>query len=123
MTPSDFSNSQIALACWRAAKTELHQVMLSVCMVLKNRADAGWYDSDLYENAVHWLAENPGEFPDTRDPQFLQLLSKLDAITSGLVPDKTGGALWFYPKNSLDVDSLPAGYSITTTIGNMVFIR
>lgn len=121
MTSSDFRNSLIALACWRAAKHELHQVMLSVCMVFRNRAKAGWYEGDLYENVTRWLAENPGEFPDPRDPQFIQLLGKLDAVIEDRVPDKTDGAIYFVPKLNLEV--LPEGSRLTTTIGQMSFVR
>ena len=122
-TTSDFTKSIIALACWRAAKTELHQVMLSVCMVFKNRADAGWYEGSIYENAAEWLREHDSKaFPDERDPQFQQLLVKLDAVIAGLIPDKTGGAIWFYQKAEEDIQ-IPEGYSITTVIGSLVFVR
>src|ERR1035438_5954512 len=101
----------------------LHQVMLSVCMVFMNRAQNGSFNGDLYENAYHWLIENPpSAYPDTRDPQFQQLLSKLDAVTSGLVPDRTGGAIYFVNRNQMEV-TLPEPYKITTTIGQMAFIR
>ena len=124
MTPSDYSKHVIATACWRAAKGELHQVMLSVCMVFLNRAQNGWFNGDLYENVVHWLDEESvcGGYPDTRDPQFQQLLSKLDAVTLGLVPDRTGGATYFVNRNQMEV-TLPEPYKITTTIGQMAFIR
>jgi hypothetical protein len=118
MTVSDYINSQIALACWRAAKSELHPAMLAVCMVFKNRANAGWFEGDIYTNSCKWLEENPGEFPDVRDPQFQQLLSKIDSVTSGLVPDKTGGALWFGPKTED-----PIAGNITMVFGNMIFVR
>ena len=101
MTSSDFTNSTVALACWRAAKDELHPVMLSVGLVFRNRAQAGWYEGDVYENAAHWLEENPGEFPDPRDPQFQQLLAKIEVVVSGLAKDTTDGALWFCPKSQL----------------------
>ena len=120
MTPSEFGKSQIALACWRAAKSELHSTMLSVGIVFRNRAKAGWYEGDLYENAARWLAENPGEFPDLRDPQFQQLLLKLDSVTSGLAQDTTDGALWFCPKSELP-ERLPG--TITATLGQIVFVR
>lgn len=123
MTVTDFKQSQVALACWRAAQTELHQTMLAVCQVFLNRAAAGWYDGDLYENCYHWLEENPGEFPDTRDPQFQQLLSRIDSVTSKLVSDVTGRAIYFVPKVDFDEAILPSQYSITTTIGSLVFIK
>jgi hypothetical protein len=121
MNSNDFRNNIVALACWRAARTELPAVMLSVGMVFKNRAEAGWFDEDLYANATHWLVENPGEFPDPRDPQFQQMLSKLDLVLSGEVPDKTGGAMWFFPKENLTV--VPETFTITSTIGNLVFLK
>jgi hypothetical protein len=120
MNPSDFSKSIIALACWRATQGETHQAMLCVCMVFLNRADTGWYGGDLYDNCTAWLSENDGDFPDTREPQFQQLLAKLDGVISGQVPDKTGGALYFVKKQDA-VEKL-AG-SITATIGNMIFLR
>ena len=123
MTPSDFTNSIIALACWRSAKNELHHVMLAVLMVFKNRADAGWFEGDLYQNASAWISEEPRfweDFPDVRDPQFQQLLSKMDAVIDGRVPDKTGGAMWFC--STTQFPEKIAG-SITTTIGGLTFIK
>lgn len=120
LTTSEFTNSIIALACWRAAKNELHHVMLAVLMVLKNRADAGWYEGDLYLNATSCFSENSSECPDVRDPQFQQLLAKMDAVIDGRVPDKTGGAIWFCPTTQLPEKI--AG-SITTTIGGLTFIK
>lgn len=119
MTTSDFTKSIIALACWRASPTETHQVQLYIGMVFRNRAAEGWYDGDFYENCWRWLQENPGEFPDQRDPQFVQLLVKLDGITTNLVPDKTDGALYFAPLGSTeDIQG-----TITTTVGKTIFIR
>ena len=119
MGPEVFTKSVVALACWRAAKNETYQTMLSICMVFKNRADAKWYDGDLYENCARWLAENPGEFPDVRDPVFLSMLSRLEGVASGFVPDKTGGALYFAPKSS----ETPISGQITCSMGQMNFIR
>jgi hypothetical protein len=120
MTTSDYAKSQIATACWRAAKSELHPIMLAVCQVFMNRAAAGWFDSDLYENCTHWLVENPGEFPDLRDPQFQSLLSRLETVTSGMASDKTEGALYF--ANKQDLPEKIEG-TVTTTIGGIVFIK
>ena len=121
MTTSEYAKSQIATACWLAAKPELHPVMLAVCQVFMNRAAAGWYDGDLYENAAHWLIENPpSELPDLRDPQFQQLLSRLETVTSGMASDKTGGALYF--ANKQDLPEKIEG-TVTTTIGGLVFIK
>ena len=120
MNSSDYTTAIIATACWRAAKGELVQVMLSVCQVFQNRAaNTG---QGVYEVAVQYLDEFPGGFPDTRDPQFQQLLSRLPSVLAGEVADKTGGALWFLPKDQLKPDMLQA-FQITTTIGGLVFVK
>jgi hypothetical protein len=123
MTTSDFTKSLIALACWRSASSELHQVMLGVLMVFKNQAEAS--GKEVYEIATSWIDEYGEEFtgyPDERDPQFLQLLAKMDAILGGLVPDKTGGALWFVPKSHLKEGALQS-FTQTCSIGQMTFWR
>jgi len=119
VTASEFSRGVMAQAAWQAAQNETHQVMLSVLMVFKNRAEAGWFDGSLYLNCAQWLIENPPKaMPDERDPQFLNLLSKLDGVVAGLVPDKVAGALWFAPKSECEAI---AG-RIVATVGQMNFI-
>lgn len=120
MDASGFKSSIVALACWRAAPAELHQAQLAVCQVFMNRAKEGWFNGDLYENCCCWLSENSGGFPDTRDPQFGYLLSKLESVTSGLVTDKTGGAMYFIHR--AEVPDKLAGV-VTTTIGDLVFVK
>jgi len=120
VTSSDFTQSVISLACWRAARSELHHVMLATAMVFKNRAEAE--GKDIYQVATEYLEENHEGFPDVRDPQFQQLVSKLDAVLAGLVPDKTGGALYFIAKDRL-LPNMLQPFTITVTIGQMVFCR
>ena len=119
-TISDYSNSIIATACWRAAKDDLHSVMLAVCQVFQNRTKSSGLD--VYEEAARFLEERPGGFPDTRDPQFQQLLARLPSVLSGDVSDKTGGAWWFLPKDDL-VPGMLSAFQITTTIGSLTFVR
>jgi hypothetical protein len=85
-----------------------------------NRAAA--QGTELYEEAVKWLLESPGEFPDPREPQFGQMISKLDTVTSGMVADKTGGALYFVRQDQLRPDLLTA-HEITTKIGSITFVK
>lgn len=121
MNTSDFTKSIIALACWRRAKGELHQTMLAYCQVLMNRAKAGWWSGDLYTNSWYDLLGGGDEnFPDPRDPQFQNLISKLESVTSTLVQDKTGGALWAVKTSELLEEV--AG-TITTVIGGLTFIK
>lgn len=120
MSPDNFTKSVIALACWRPAQNELHSVMLAVCQVYMNQADAGWFKGNVYECANHWLMENPGEFPDEREPQFQQLLAKIDNVLAGLIPDKTGGAIYFARKSDV-AERIEA--TITMSMGSMIFLR
>lgn len=121
MDASTFKGSIVALACWRAAPAGLHQTQLAVCQVFMNRAKEGWFSGDLYENCAAFLAEEAVDvFPDPRDPQFGQLLSKLESVTSGLVADKTGGALYFLGREAMPEKLAGA---ITTIIGNLVFFK
>lgn len=94
--------------------------MLAVGMVFRNRAQA--IGAEIYDIATLWLEENTQGFPDARDPQFQQLLTKLEAVLDGRVPDKTDGALWFVPKSQLESGVLEP-FKITTTIGQIVFAR
>lgn len=119
MTTSDYTKSIIALACWRAAQNETYQVMMYIGMVFRNRALAGWFEEDLYENCWQWLIDNPGPFPDVRAPQFQKLLVNIDTLTSNLVSDKTDGALWFAPLSETE----QVVGKITTTVGKIIFVR
>ena len=120
MISSDFTKSVIVLACWNAARGELHPIMLSVCQVFSNRAKAE--DKEVYEIAAEWLTQNPPECPDEREPEFQQLLAKLDNVLGGMVPDRTDGALWFISKDKLQPDMLKA-FKITAQIGQFYFVR
>jgi hypothetical protein len=90
-------------------------------MVFMNRVKLKWYAGDLYDNVTRWLSENPGEFPDTRDPEFEKLLASIDAVLAGMYTDKTAGALWFAPTSSLEPEGITG--TVTTTIGSLAFIR
>jgi hypothetical protein len=120
MTPSDFTTSTIALACWRAAKSELHSVMLAVCQTFMNRAKAE--GRDVYEMATEYMEESPPFFPDIRDPQFQALVSKIDAVLEGRVPDKTDGALWFVHKENLTPNLLQP-FTRCAEFGQMIFVK
>lgn len=116
---SEFQKSVIALACWNAVAPEPHQAALLACMVFRNRAQAGWFDGDLYENCSRWLVENPpDEYPDGRDPAFQEFLAKLDGVVVGLVPDRTGGALYFARRDQVE----KVAGQVVSTFGNLLFV-
>jgi hypothetical protein len=122
MTTTEYSKSIIATACWSAASGELPASMFCVCMVFMNRAKEGWWEGSLYENCAAWVREHADRLPDIRDPQFQTFLTKLDTVLSGLVPDKTGGALYFFHKDQV-TEELKPPFKITATVGNMIFVR
>ena len=122
MTSSDFTTSLVVLACWRAAKDELHSVMLAACQTFMNRAKAN--GTDVYDEATSYLEINQEGWPDVRDPQFQALVAKINSVLDGQIPDRTSGALWFAPKSTLSQSpNLLEPYTITSTLGNMVFVK
>lgn len=122
MNASDFTTSLVVLASWRAAKEELHSVMLACCQTFMNRAKAN--GTDTYDEAVSYLEVNIDGWPDVRDPQFQSLLAKINSVLDGQIPDRTGGALWFAPKSTLSQSpNLLEPYTITAQLGNMYFVK
>ena len=122
MTTSDFTTSLVVLACWRAAREELHSVMLATGQTFMNRAKAN--GTDVYDEAVSYLEINQDGWPDVRDPQFQALVGKINSVLDGQIPDRTGGALWFAPKSTLSQSpSLLEPYTITAQLGNMYFVK
>jgi len=122
MNSSDFTTSLIVLASWRSAKDELHSVMLAACQTFMNRAKAN--GTDVYDEAINYLEINQDGRPDVRDPQFQALVGKINSVLDGQVPDRTGGALWFASKSTLSQSpNLLEPFTITATLGNMVFVK
>lgn len=98
MTTTDYyEKSIVALACWRFLGTETYRGMLMVAMVLRNRAEQGWFEGSIYNNATAEMADrySTGAHPDPRDPEFQKLLQAMDGIFSGSIEDKTGGGLYW----------------------------
>lgn len=122
MNSSDFTTSLIVLASWRAAKDELHSVMLAACQTFMNRAKAN--GTDVYDEALNYLEVNTKGWPDVRDPQFQALMGKINSVLDGQIPDRTGGALWFASKSVLSQSpDLLKPYTITVQLGNMYFVK
>jgi hypothetical protein len=119
VTVQDYRISIVAVACWRASQPQVWGAGLFCGMVFMNQSKAGWFEGDVYECAKHWLMENQGPFPDTRDPQFQQMLFRLGPILDGRVADRTDGALWFAWRSSVD----KIAGAVTATFGDLVFVR
>lgn len=122
MTGIDYEKSIVALICWKQMRGELYRGMSYLAMMLRNRAEAGWFEGSIYNNAVAVAREagmNWADAPDSREPQYQQLLQIMDGIYTGQTPDRTGGALYF--AHSTTADSI-AG-EITTQVGQYIFFR
>jgi len=122
MTGIDYEKSIVALICWKQMRGELYRGMSYLAMMLRNRADAGWFEGSIYNNAIAFsndMGMKWDEFPDSREPQYQQLLQVIDGIYASAVPDRTGGAL--YCAHSTTADSI-AG-EITTQVGQYIFFR
>lgn len=120
MMTLEFEKATTALACWRAAGTELYRGMIAVGMVLRNRATAGMFEGDIYKNAIMELNDALGDnndYPDPRDQQFQTLLRGMDALFDYTLVDKTGDALWYAKLH----DDHPIAFERTAHIGNLIF--
>jgi spore germination cell wall hydrolase CwlJ-like protein len=133
MTTTDYEKSIVALACWRFLGTETYRGMLMVAMVLRNRAEAGWFEGSIYNNATAAMleAENANyycpptdlhvklAYADDREPEFQKLLQAMDGIFSGSIEDKTGGALYWALLSS---EEIIAGER-TAQFGKYIFFK
>lgn len=122
MIGEEFEKSIVALICWKQMKDGLYRGMVSVAMMLRNRAIAGWCEGSIYLNACLLAREEKitlDELPDSREPQFQSLLHKMDDLFSGSLPDKTDGALYVAHISSQDV----IVGEITAQIGQYIFFR
>ena len=120
MTTTDYEKSIVALACWRFLGTETYRGMLMVAMVLRNRAEAGWFEGSIYNNATAEMADRcPTTYTDPREPEFQKLLQAMDGIFSGSIEDKTGGALYWAP---LANEEIIAGER-TAQFGKYIFFK
>lgn len=122
MIGQDYEKAVVALVCWKHMKSEQYRGMSFLAMMLQNRANAGWFEGSIYNNAIRLAAESDMTFsdvPDAREPQFGALLQMMDGLFTGITPDRTGGALYFAHKSSAD---LIAGET-TAEIGQYIFFR
>jgi hypothetical protein len=122
MTGIDYEKAFVAYVCWKQMQSETFRGMLFLAMMLRNRAQAGWFDGSIYRNAVsfmHEMALDPVPCPDAREPQFLNLLQSIDGIFSGEILDRTGGALYVAHRS---VNDVIAGER-TAELGQYIFFR
>lgn len=117
----DFEKAVVSLVCWNQMKGEQYRGMVSLAMMLRNRARANWFDGSIYLNAVALSKESKIEmdYPDAREPQFLALLQAMDGIFSDTVPDKTGDAMYCAHVSSQEA----IVGEITTQVGQFIFFR
>src|SRR5882757_6559671 len=112
----DCEKSVVAITCWKQMKGEQYRGMMFLAMMLRNRAESGWFEGSIYNNAIAFGKElnmDWTDFPDVREPQFQTLLQAMDGVYTGTLPDKTGGALYCAHSSAADVI---AG-EITTQVG------
>jgi hypothetical protein len=122
MTGIDYEKSIVSFVCWKQMRGELYRGMISMAMMLRNRAEAGWFEGSIYNNAIKLGTEmgmDWSEFPDSREPQFQAMLQAIDGIYTGTIQDKIGGAAYYAHKSS--EESIVG--EITANIGQYVFFR
>jgi len=122
MTGLDYEKSVVALVCWARMKSELYKGLIAVAQVLRNRAEAGWFEGSIYQNAVAEFPEAINgliEHPDVREPEFQKLLLGIDKLYAGQLTDKTDGAMYF--TRASDAEIIKG--TITATIGQTIFFK
>lgn len=105
MTVEDFEKAQAVLLAWREERSNGANGMLGVLFVVRNRAKAGWGTGDWCRvidahnqfSSMTVLGDGQTvEYPDVRDPQFLQVLQTVDAVYDDEKKDLlTNGALYY----------------------------
>jgi len=122
MTGIEYEKGIVSLVCWKMMQAEQYRAMSMYATMLRNRAESGWFQGSIYNNAVAVGAESKLDFidfPDAREYQFQQLLQAMDGIFSGSVPDRTGGALYCAHKSTLD----QIAGETTAEIGQYIFFK
>lgn len=91
MTGDDFLKGQLAMLCWRVARSEGSLGMLAVALVLRNQVAAG--AGDWMEQITRCPLPAQAGYPDVREPEFQRFLHKVDGVFDGTLLDKlTNGA-------------------------------
>lgn len=101
MTPATFETSLLALASWRASKSDDVTEILAIACVFRNRV---MRYGKTYTQVLEEAEVNRG-WPDIRNPALINpqngILAQIEDIYKGVTPDLTSnhlmknGALWF----------------------------
>ncbi len=105
MTVADFEKAEAVLLAWREERSNGVNGMLGVIFVVRNRSKAGWNDGDWIKiidarnqfSSMSVLGNSQTvDYPDVRDPSFLQVLQTVDSIYDDDRADLlTNGALYY----------------------------
>jgi Cell Wall Hydrolase len=105
VTVADFEKAEAVLLAWREERSNGVNGMLGVIFVVRNRARAGWSEGDWVKviaarnqfSSMSVLGDSQTvDYPDVRDPSFLQVLQLVDSIYDDERTDLlTNGALYY----------------------------
>jgi hypothetical protein len=111
----DFQKAVVALIGWQAMRREGLNAMLGACLVFRNQAKLT-EENDIYRCATAYAMDHDVfQYPDTRDPQFLSLLHRMDGLFDDTFIDNlTNGALYFRPTK---------GAMVCANIGPVLFYK
>lgn len=122
----NFTMSMALTLAWRDGIKNGVNASLGVLHVIRNRADQR--DGNWIPVIEELMAKNPVklEYPDSRDPQFQQMLVAVDAIYDGSKTDRlTSGATDYIDHSTGSPNTLEEGASAEriAQIGQMTFYR
>lgn len=122
VTAQVFEQAIVALCCWREDREDLYPGMIAVGQVINNRAKAGWFHGNAYQNVV---AENQfssmtvptdpqlNDYPLNSETEFLKLLANMDNLFENELIDKTDGALYY-----ADLSAVSSGWFRNEILNN-----
>jgi hypothetical protein len=124
MTGDDFLKAKLAETAWRCRRGGGIFGMMAVAFVIRNRVhhlNEPWLTA--CEAALHQVADEgliDRADPETRDPEFQQILHAVDGIFGDRLMDKlTNGATQAYAQDT----KVPAHVERVAVVGQMVLCK
>lgn len=124
MTTEDIEKAAAVLFAWQERGRASVNEAIGVLLVLRNRVAAGMCEGSWLANIESLVNEDEGgviaTFPDTRNPQFIQIRDAVESVYDGTRRDSlTDGATMFAPTWK----ELPQRFVRSSVVGNTVFFK
>ncbi len=129
MSPDEFLKGQATLLAWRDGQEYGTNACIGILFVIRNQAkkmDGDWLSAVSYLT----LLNNPrSDFPDVRDPSFVQILHAIDGVYDGSLTDRLTSDANLYADLNKPMGSYKTGlfsspsHVRVATIGGLEFFK